>query len=226
MGIQVARSIEKIKSDVIQNQVLKGGKISAGAVIKGDVKVVVRNIQGKNVRVVVQNAVVSGRVLFDGLVKELKDIAQENTAAAEGGLGIQITDVESDINSYVEQIQSTECGDINVEDVIEGNVDLTVENIGPEAKDVLVEIQSADAQQECLFNAVADSIQKVEQENEATAAGFLNNLFGSIGAIIGIVIAIAIGAFLYNKFKGEKGEGEGKGEEVGSEKEGGGLWLF
>lgn len=155
------------------------------------------------------------------MVKELKDIAQENTAAAEGGLGIQITDVESDINSYVEQIQSTECGDINVEEVIEGNVDLTVENIGPEAEDVQVEIQSADAQQECLFNAVADSIQKVEQENEATATGFLGG--GILGGIIGLIVLVVVGGLAYKFFTGEGEEGEGK---EGEGKEGGGLWGF
>jgi hypothetical protein len=221
MGIQASRSINDIKTEAIQRQVVRGGKLSSSAVIKGDVSVVVRNIQGRGLRVNIQNATVSSRVVFDGLVKEFTDLVQQNRAAAEGGFGIQISDAESFVRSYVEQIQQTECGDISVSQVIEGNVNLTVEDIGAGASDTVVKVQEANAMQECLFNAIAEGIQTVEQETEAksTGASLLGLLFGPIGGIIGLVIAVIIGIMVFSKISDDK-----KKSDSTNVKKGGG-WL-
>ncbi len=204
MGIQASRSISEIVNESVQRQILRGGKVSAALVIKGDVNVVVRNIQGKGVRITVQDATVSSKVLFDGLVKEFAELVQQNRAAAEGGFGIQISDAETFVRNYVEQIQETECGDVTVSELIEGNVNLTVEDIGAGASDVVVRVQAANVQQECVFNAIAEAIQTIEQEtiSEARGATLAGLLFGPIGGIIGIAIAIAIGLWAFGQFGG------------------------
>jgi len=223
MGLQGSRSVNDIKTEAVQRQIVKGGKLSSSAVIKGNVNVVVRNIQGKGVKITVQNATVSSKVVFDGLIKEFTDLVQKNRAAAEGGFGIQITNAESFVRSYVEQIQQTECGDVSVSQVIEGNVNLTVEDIGPNASDVVVNVQEANAMQECLFNAVAEAIQTVEQQTEAksTGASLLGLIFGSIAGFIGIAIVAVIGLVAFKKLSGDKAKGKG---EVSSKTSGDG-WM-
>jgi hypothetical protein len=136
-------------------------------------------------------------------MKELTETILDTKSTAKGGIGISIADAKTEAESIVEQIQQQNCPTVNVDNIMG---DLTIRGTGSNLDDIRIE-QIGDASQECIFNGMADAINKMKSTTGATAAGWLSG--GGFLAIVAILVIAGIAIALWRRRK-EKKDGEAK----------------